>query len=227
MTSPRFRFASARSRQLLVLGICIAACAFTGCAPASAPGPSPEPNPAEERSPATAEEVYQSYIDATNAIDLADPETFTAVAEFTSAGLYAGLLESWTDGHENQRVIGGKAVVAYFRVMEVGFNHALSAAACLDMSDITYVNRNGVSLIAEGSSRFLASAVDFIWLDGELLLNSQKVDPIDHCPAAYRTAMPVAPAPGAPDTPMPDAPSREQGEICLSSPDDHTICGGW
>lgn len=226
MTSPRFRLASARSRQLLVLSICIAACAFTGCAPASAPGPSPKAKPTEERSPATAEEVYQSYIDASNAIDLADPETFTPPAEFTSPFLYAALLRSWTDGHENQRVIGGKAVLAYFRVMEVGFNHAVSAAACLDMSDITYVDRDGVSLIAEDSPRFLASAVDFIWLDGELLLNSQKLDPIDHCPAAYPTAAPVAPAPGAPDTPLPDDRSREQGEICLSSPDDYTICGG-
>lgn len=227
MTSPRFRLASACSRQLFVLGICISACALTGCAPAPAPGPSPEAKPTEERSPATAEEVYQSYIDATNAIDLSDPETFTAVAEFTSDRLYASLSESWVARHEKQHVVGGKMVLVDFHVLTEYPDHSVTAAGCLDVSDLTMVDRHGVSQFPEAPPDFMVSAVDFIVVDGRLLLDSQWIDPIARCPSTSRTSAPVAPAPGAPDTPMPDAPSREQGEICLSSPHDDTVCGGW
>ncbi len=214
------------SRHLPALGICLLIGAFVGCTPASVSSPARDARLGETRARATAEEVYRSYIDASNAIDLADPETFEPVAEFTSRRFYADLLASFNARHRSGQVIRGKIAVESFRVQSVLPDLGVEATVCLDMSRVTVVDRHGESVLAADSPDFLASYAEFRSVDGELLLDGQFIEPIEGCLTTGSTSRPAAPVPGAPGTPAPDGRSREQDESCVSYPGGVTICGG-
>ncbi|MGN7947609.1 hypothetical protein ACTJKH_02570 [Microbacterium sp. 22215] len=207
-----------------MLGIFLMTSVFVGCAPATTDAPARSARPVEERESGTAEEVYRSYIDASNAIDFADPATFTPAAEFTSEGLYASLSESWRFRHDQKQVVDGNVVVKYFEVVTPSSDPSVEAIACLDVSDLTMVDRYGESEFPEDSPDFLVAYLGFISVHGELLLDSQMLEPASRCRSSEPKHTLIAPSPGVPADPAADRAKREQAASCASCPD-LTSCG--
>ncbi|MCS3443650.1 hypothetical protein [Microbacterium phyllosphaerae] len=219
MTPPRLPLRSTRSRFASLLGIFLMTCIFVGCAPATTDAPARSARPGEERESATAEQVYRSYIDASNAIDFADPATFTPAAEFTSEALYASLSQSWQARHDQEHVIDGDMVVQYFQVVAVHPDLNVEAIACLDLSDLTMVDRYGESEFPEDSPDFLVAYLGFISVHGEVLLDSQMLEPASRCRTSEPKHTLIAPSPGVPADPAADRAKREQAASCASCPD--------
>lgn len=195
-----------------------------GCTPATTEAPARRAHPVEERAPATAEEVYRSYIDASNAVNLADPATFTPAAEFTSERLYASLLKSWRARHNQKHVVDGEMVVKYFDVVTASSDPSVEAIACLDLSDVTMVDRYGESEFPKDSPDFFVAYLRFTSVDGALLLDSQMLEPVSRCRTAEPEFTPIAPSPGIPADPAAEDAERRPNGSCNSCPE-LTSCG--
>ncbi|WP_157560150.1 hypothetical protein [Microbacterium sp. H83] len=138
----------------------------------------------------TAGKVYESYIDANNALDVAAPDTFAAVAKVTTPLLYAGLSAAWADRFASGVITEGDMTIESFRVKSVHPGERVEATACLDASEVTLVDRHGESLIPDNSPVYLEMDVEFVSIDGEMLLDSQHAVPLWSCPTALRTSTP-------------------------------------
>ena len=174
--------------------------------------------PEETRAPATAEEVYRSYIDASNEIDLGDPETFEPLAEFTSPRFYATSVASLTAMSVTGQGLGGRMKVESFRVSSVRPDLSVEARTCLEVSEFPTAAPDTYEM-----------RLEFTPVDGELVLDSELGGPHVGCSAAGPKRTPIAPVPGTtgtPGTPAPDDPAREQDGSCISYPGGLTICGG-
>lgn len=225
MTPSRSPLLSDHSQFASFVCICLLTAAFVGCSPAPTGSPNRDARSLEEKSSAKAEEVYRSYIDASNEIDLADPATFEAVAEFTTERFHADALSSLTARYESGHVVRGKMKVGSFRVMTVLPDLNVEATACLDVSQVTMVDRHGESVLAEGAPGFFEMYLQFTSVDGKLLLDSEVAAPPSWCLTAGPMPSPAAPAPAAPGS-TPAEPPREQDGNCTFYPDaDLTICG--
>lgn len=210
-----------------IFGICLLTSAFVGCSPVATSSPSRDARSLEEQSSAKAEEVYRSYIEASNEIDLADPATFEPVAAFTTERFHADELSSLTARHESKHVVDGKMKVGSFRVMTVLPDLSVEATACLDMSQVTIVDRHGESALAEGAPDFFELYLQFTSVDGKLLLDGEVAVPPTWCLTTGSMPTPLEHEPNKPGIPVPEATSREQDESCISYPDTGlTICGG-
>lgn len=209
---------------------------FVGCAPTTTPSPARSARPVEERMAATAEQVYRSYIDASNAVDLADPSTFEVLSEFSTARFHAEEVLSLTAMHESKQIVGGKLMLESFRVRKVLPDLGVEATACLDTSQVTLTDQFGESILPDDSPVAYEMYVEFISVDGELLLDSEVGAPFAECPSTRvsspagepvtETPEPELPVPGIPGTPAPQGPPREPDPSCVLYSDDLMICGG-
>lgn len=218
MTPPRSQLRPIRSRHVSTLGIFLLIGAFTGCTPVSTSPPDRDAHPQKTRTPATAEEVYRSYIDASNEIDLGDPETFEPLAEFTSPRFYATSVASLTAMSATGQGLGGRMKVASFRVSAVRPDQSVEARTCLEVSEFP-----------TEAPDIYEMRLEFTPVDGELVLDSELGGPRVGCSAAEPKPTPIAPVPGAtgtPGTPTPDDAARERDGSCISYPGGLTICGG-
>nr|BFF11171.1 hypothetical protein GCM10025699_24740 [Microbacterium flavescens] len=125
---------------------------LAGCAPASEPAPTPTSAFTDEAEAfAAAEETYRAYVDALNAVDLSDPETFEDVYAWTTGDANAGARESFSEMHADQLTVDGTTkvnAIAPSPTQEGNPEH-IELDVCLDVSDVTLVNREGTSVVAE------------------------------------------------------------------------------
>lgn len=216
MTPPRSQPRAVRSRQASALGICILIGAFVGCTPVSTDTPRREAHPLETRPTATAEEVYRSYIDPSNEIDLADPETFAALADYATERFHADVVASLTSLHERGFVVRGKTVLMTFEVKQVFPDHRVEAMACSDMSSITMFERNGEPVKASESLDAFESLLEFTQVEGELRINHEFETPVASC-----TATGELPTRG---TPAPEGRGDEKSRRCVPGVDALSDC---
>ena len=112
-------------------------------APPAAPTPEPaEPTPAftsEAEAFAAAEETYRAYVDALNAVDLSDPETFEDVYAWTTGDANAGDRETFSQMHADGGPSRGQLSIALVATVVGGACDRLDGVAldvCLDVSDV-------------------------------------------------------------------------------------------
>lgn len=127
----------------LVLG------ALTGCTPP----PAPEPTPTfagEEEAFAAAEATYRAYVDALNAVDLSDPETFEDVYAWTTGDANAGIRKSFSEMHADGLTVSGTTVATLIQPRQAGGagNESVELAVCLDVSDVRLTDAAGASAVA-------------------------------------------------------------------------------
>lgn len=126
----------------LVLG------ALTGCTPPAAPQPTPT-FAGEEEAFAAAEATYRAYVDALNAVDLSDPETFEDVYAWTTGDANAGARETFTQMHADKWVVDGPTEVSLLTPSAAQpEDGGISLDVCLDVSEVTLVDESGASVVA-------------------------------------------------------------------------------
>ncbi len=82
---------------------------LAACAPAPAPSPTTSPTfSSEAEAFAAAEATYRAYVDALNAVDLADPRTFEPVYAWTTGPANAEARRSFSQMHADGWVVSGE-----------------------------------------------------------------------------------------------------------------------
>lgn len=123
---------------------------LVACAPVPEAEPSSTPTPvfaSEEEAFAAAEEVYRAYVDALNEVDFRDPHTFEAVEAFTGGRYAAEERRGLSEMHAEGRVRGGEMHIVWFRLVRHDPQDQLVARTCNDVSETTFTDGEGNSLI--------------------------------------------------------------------------------
>ncbi|WP_124293048.1 hypothetical protein [Microbacterium sp. ABRD28] len=123
----------------------------TGCAPQPEPVESQGPFATEEEAFAAAEETYRNYVEALNAVDLSDPETFEPVYEWTTGAANATERESLTQlAAKGWRKTGDSLLVSFAPVSSsTDPPAAVAALACVDVSAVDVVDASGSTVVPE------------------------------------------------------------------------------
>lgn len=134
--------------------LCVAGAVFTvalvaGCTPQPEPDASQQPFATEEEAFAAAEETYRNYVDALNAVDLSDPDTFEPVYEWTTGDANAEERENLTQmAADGWRKTGESDVVSFtFDGDATDLPTSIVALACVDVSAVDVVDATGVSVV--------------------------------------------------------------------------------
>lgn len=137
---------------------------LSGCAPAPAPMPTATPVfSTEAEAFAAAEETYRSYVEALNAVDLSDPETFEDVYAWTTGEANANERSTLTRMHADGWVVSGQTVIADFLTSdEVDKSAFVNALVCSDVSQVDVVNADGASMVATERPDVYALEVSFV-----------------------------------------------------------------
>lgn len=151
MVSVKSRVGSgARGVLAGVAGVALSLTLVTGCTPQPEPVESQDPFPTEEEAFAAAEETYRNYVDALNAVDLSDPETFEPVYEWTTGDLNASDRESFTQWHAEGLTKTGAAAIEEVTLVPMD-NHEsneLRLEACYNVDAVNVANAAGESLVS-------------------------------------------------------------------------------
>lgn len=159
--------------------ITLAALATTGGCSAS---PEPKPTPtslfaSEEAAFAAAEEVYREYIAAFNEVDLQDPATFEAPAEYTDGRYEAGERKDLSELHAEGFIRSGTIVIVRITPERVDEDGAIYLRTCNDVSATLLTDSNGVVVTPEDRPTAFAIELRFETRDGELrLVDSETVE---------------------------------------------------
>ncbi|GAA1733979.1 hypothetical protein [Microbacterium paludicola] len=134
---------------LLVVGL-------TGCTGAPAPDPSGSPSPAatgfasEDEAFAAAEETYRAYNQATNAVQLDDPESFQGVFDLTVGDYNAHQRETLSQMHAAGWTVSGET--RYSRFTTESFDpetQSVVVTVCVDVSDVEVLDVAGNSVVSD------------------------------------------------------------------------------
>lgn len=136
---------SRRMRPLHVVAALAAVAALaSGCA-SPAPDPTPTGFASEAEAFAAAEETYRAYVDALNDVDLADPETFEAVYQWTTGELNASDREGLSRYHAEGFTVSGESQITLLDGQRAASTGEIVLSACLDVSEVTLRNAEGAS----------------------------------------------------------------------------------
>jgi hypothetical protein len=123
----------------------------TGCSGQPAPEPSTPSAPTfatDEEAFAAAEETYRAYVDATNAVDLADPATFASVFTLLTDDAAADARKQYSQMHAEAWRLSGARQVVLVAVREPTSEISVAALnVCLDVSDVEVVDPSGKSVV--------------------------------------------------------------------------------
>lgn len=156
-----------------------------GLLSACTPEPEPTPTPtaafaSEEEAFAAAEEVYRAYIDASNAVEYADPSTFEPVLSYTTGDYQTSEREELSEMHAEGFVRGGAIEIVSF-TPEAFDDKTVTATACNDVSNTTFTDENGVSLISPDRPNRVALTLSLKAVKGSLLIDKAEAIEAESC----------------------------------------------
>jgi hypothetical protein len=94
---------------------------------------------------AAAEKVYREYIEATNAIDYADPKTFEPALRLTTGNANAADRKALAAYHADGVSSLGELRTVLLEPMSIDEGGVVKLAACIDVSTVKLVNPDGSS----------------------------------------------------------------------------------
>src|SRR5690606_2554377 len=135
---------------------------LVGCTPA----PEPEPTKTElfasdEEAFAAAEETYRAYMDASNATDLSDAQTFEAVYDWNTGSALSAEKEALTLYHAEKLRRVGEGSFDNFEPTSATDDEVI-VHLCIDVSDVDLVRADGQSAIPGGREPRVARKVTFV-----------------------------------------------------------------
>ena len=122
--------------------------ALVGCAPSPEPTPTPTGFASEAEAFAAAEATYRAYVDALNAVDLSDPETFEPVFALTTGDLNASDREGLSAYHAEGVTVNGVSSITELELDDADLPLTLDLAVCLDVSAVSLTGPDGESFVA-------------------------------------------------------------------------------
>lgn len=143
ITTTSVRTLGALSAGLLALGM------LAGCTP------EPEPKPTEtalfasdEEAFAAAEETYRAYLEATDEIDLSDPDTFKSTFDWLSGEAEANERKTLSNMHaQNITKTGTTSYVSFTPHAFDEVAGTVKASLCLDVSQVDLQDATGASVV--------------------------------------------------------------------------------
>lgn len=154
-----------------------------GCSPAPEPEPTPTPAFAsEEEAFAAAEETYRALTAALNRIDTRDPGTFEPLYALSSGDFEEADREAYSRMHEEGYVIAGETVVISFEGRTFDSTRlTVVADVCLDVSQVTVVDAQGISQVSPDRPDRYALLVTFVGEGDRMLTDSAEVNEDGEC----------------------------------------------
>ena len=125
---------------------------LVGCMPTTAPPAEPTPAfSSEAEAVAAAEETYRAYVDALNRVDLSDPATFEDVYAWTTGDANAGAREAFSEMYADGLTVDGPTEIAALgpSAIQPDSANSIDIDVCLDVSEVTLVDEDGRSVVAE------------------------------------------------------------------------------
>jgi len=137
------------------------ALALAGCTTPEPPEPTSTPAfTSEAEAFAAAEETYRAYVDALNAVDLSDPETFEAVYALTTGEANAGERRSLTTMHADGWQVAGQTLIRSVDLESAETSAGtVILAVCSDVSGVSVLDANGESVVSTDRPPLQASSV--------------------------------------------------------------------
>ncbi len=145
------------------VGATLALLLLAGCNAQPEPTPTATGFVSEAEAFAAAEETYRAYVDALNEVDLSDPETFEPVYEWTTGDADASSRESFSRMHADGWTVRGKTQFDSFTpvVFSEDDEPTVAADICLDVTDVTVEDEEGISVVPETRANRQPIRVDF------------------------------------------------------------------
>lgn len=148
MTTTIVRTGSALAAAGLLIGM------LSACTPESKPVPKPTKTAAfsnvdldSSSSAATAAEAtYRGYLNSSNEVDLAAPETFETVFRWLSGDALAAARKSYSAMHADGLTLTGESTFDQFGLVS-HTNEEVVAELCADVSKVILTNESGDSVI--------------------------------------------------------------------------------
>ncbi|MGH3691868.1 MAG: hypothetical protein ACRDT7_17085 [Microbacterium sp.] len=153
-----------RSHRLGALTLVAASVILSGCSPAPSPAPTPTAAFAsEEEAFAAAEASFEKYTRALNEVDTSNPETFEALFELSSGSVEKADRKNFSAMRAEGQIVNGDTRVTSFDGIrsDAPFDE-VTAAVCLDVSDVTIVNPDGSSAVNMNRPSVYALEVTFL-----------------------------------------------------------------
>lgn len=130
---------------LLAVGAALSACTATA----------PEPTETalfsdEDEAFAAAEATYRAYVDALNAVDLSDPDTFEDVYAWTTGEANADERKTLSQMHADSWTVDGETVVVLFAPdsLDASDVTTVHAVVCTDVGDVEVKDSSGASVVS-------------------------------------------------------------------------------
>ena len=135
----------------------------SGCTPQPRPSPTPTSFATEEEAFAAAEETYRAYVDALNAVDLSDPETFEGVYAWTTGELNAEDRKTFTQMHADGWAVSGDSAAVLVEARSMGGTASAPSttqlAVCVDVGGVSLVDRTGKSVVDADRTNLQSTSV--------------------------------------------------------------------
>ncbi|MEV7631423.1 hypothetical protein AB0N64_03330 [Microbacterium sp. NPDC089318] len=163
MTTTLLRTGSALAAVGLLIGM------LSACTPESKPTPKPTKSAAfatDEEAFAAAEETYKAYVDATNAVDLQDPDSFDAVFSWLTGSALAEERETFSQFRAEGLSRSGEGSFDTFTPTTFDQKEVV-ASVCLDVSDIELSYADGTSAVPVDRPARTGRSVTFVPADSE------------------------------------------------------------
>lgn len=158
---------------------------LSGCTPE--PEPTPTPTAAfasEEEAFAAAEEVYRAYIDASNHVNVSDPETFEPLFDLASGDFEAADRKSLSELHAENYTLRGSVSMAHFDGVSSAYPYdVITATICVDVSKSDVVDSSGNSVVPTTRPDMNPLRVTFRQSDDSLLIDRADREEAAKCSA--------------------------------------------
>lgn len=141
-------------RRHAVAALVAALLLTSGCGSPASPHASPTtattPSPADSDAAAfaAAEATYRAYVDALNAVDLADPSTFEPVYALTAGEVQEADRRSLQSYNSQNVTVSGKSRIVRLERVGTAEQSQVQLAVCLDVSTIEVRAADGASLVS-------------------------------------------------------------------------------
>lgn len=147
---PTFESRNRHRRITAALGALGALALVVACTPETKPAPEPTGFATEEEALEAARETFESYVEATNAVDFSDPESAEPVYAWLTGDALASERESVTTSHAEERERSGMAVVTLTEPAEMDLDvPTVTLNSCVDVSDVEIHDASGESVVSE------------------------------------------------------------------------------
>ncbi|UPL12441.1 hypothetical protein [Microbacterium sufflavum] len=155
-----------RLRATLTAALVATLLSVAACAPSPHTTPSPTATPLfanKEDAFAAAEATLSEYVEALNAVDTTNPDTFEPLFKLSSGTVEKSDRKNFSTMHADRQVLSGSTKVLTFQGLESRLPFTtVEAAICLDVSAVRITNADGSSGVSPDRPSVYALTVEFV-----------------------------------------------------------------